>query len=77
MADRLDTPLETRRRFIRRPQLDEDASGKISESIARFLGTPRFIIYLTMFCLRLDRVEHRLGARRDRGSTTPRTGSRR
>jgi uncharacterized membrane protein len=51
VADRLDTPLETRRRFIRRPQLDEDASGKVSESIARFLGTPRFIIYLTVFCL--------------------------
>jgi uncharacterized membrane protein len=51
VADRLDTPLETRRRFIRRPQLDEDASGKISESIARFLGTPRFIIYLSVFCL--------------------------
>ena len=51
MADRLDTPLETRRRFIRRPQLDEDASGKISESIARFLGTPRFIIWLTIFCI--------------------------
>ncbi|WP_421734553.1 DUF1003 domain-containing protein [Cellulomonas sp.] len=51
MAERLDTPLETRRRFIRKPQLDEDASGKISESIARFLGTPRFIIYLTLFCL--------------------------
>jgi len=51
VADRLDTPLESRRRFIRRPQLDEDASGKISESIARFLGTPRFIIYLTLFCL--------------------------
>jgi uncharacterized membrane protein len=51
VAERLDTPLETRRRFIRRPQLDEDASGKISESIARFLGTPRFIIYLTVFCL--------------------------
>jgi uncharacterized membrane protein len=51
VADRLDTPLESRRRFIRRPQLDEDASGKVSESIARFLGTPRFIIYLTVFCL--------------------------
>lgn len=51
MADRLDTPLESRRRFIRRPQIDEDASGKISESIARFLGTPRFIIYLTVFCI--------------------------
>ena len=51
MAERLDTPLETRRRFIRRPQLDEDASGRVSESVARFLGTPRFIIYLTLFCL--------------------------
>ena len=73
MADRLDTPLETRRRFIRRPQLDEDASGKISESIARFLGTPRFIIYLTLFCLRLDRVE-RLGPGATCGSTRPRNG---
>ena len=61
MADRLDTPLETRRRFIRRPQLDEDASGKISESIARFLGTPRFIIYLTRVLPGLDRVERRWG----------------
>ena len=51
MADRLDTPRESRRSLIRRPQIDEDASGKISESIARFLGTPRFIIYLTIFCL--------------------------
>ena len=40
-----------RRVLIRRPQIDEDASGKISESIARFLGTPRFIIWLTVFCV--------------------------
>jgi uncharacterized membrane protein len=51
VADRLDTPRETRRVLIRRPQIDEDASGKISESIARFLGTPRFIIYLSVFCI--------------------------
>ena len=51
MAERLDTPRSTRRVLIRRPQIDEDASGKISESIARFLGTPRFIIYLTLFCI--------------------------
>ena len=51
MAERLDTPRSTRRVLIRRPQIDEDASGKISESIARFLGTPRFIIWLTIFCI--------------------------
>ena len=51
MPERLDTPRSTRRVLIRRPQIDEDASGKISESIARFLGTPRFIIWLTIFCV--------------------------
>jgi uncharacterized membrane protein len=51
VPERLDTPRSTRRVLIRRPQIDEDASGKISESIARFLGTPRFIIWLTIFCV--------------------------
>lgn len=51
MPERLDTPRSTRRVLIRRPQIDEDASGKISESIARFLGTPRFIIWLSIFCI--------------------------
>lgn len=51
MADRLDQPRETRRTLLPRPRLEEDASGKISESIARFLGTPRFIIWLTVFCV--------------------------
>jgi uncharacterized membrane protein len=51
VPERLDTPRTTRRVLIRRPQIDEDASGKISESIARFLGTPRFIIWLTVFCI--------------------------
>jgi len=51
VPERLDTPRTSRRVLIRRPQIDEDASGKISESIARFLGTPRFIIWLTIFCI--------------------------
>ena len=43
MPERLDTPRSTRRVLIRRPQIDEDASGKISESIARFLGTGKYL----------------------------------
>jgi uncharacterized membrane protein len=31
--------------------MDQDAVGKATEAIARFLGTPRFLIYLTVFCL--------------------------
>jgi uncharacterized membrane protein len=51
MAERLDTPKESRRSFVPRFQRDPDAFGKISEGIARFMGTPRFIFYLTMFCI--------------------------
>ncbi len=41
---RLDTPLE---RTSRRPHYDPDAFGRVSEQIARFLGTARFLVYLT------------------------------
>ncbi|MFS0703861.1 DUF1003 domain-containing protein [Cellulomonas sp. 179-A 9B4 NHS] len=50
MADRLDQPRETRRQLLPRVRVGEDASGRVSESVARFLGTPRFILYLTVFC---------------------------
>jgi len=43
---RLDTPLE---RAGRRPHYDPDAFGKLSEQIARFLGTARFLVYMTAF----------------------------
>ena len=43
---RLDTPLE---RTSRRPHYDPDAFGRISERIARFLGTARFLVYMTVF----------------------------
>jgi uncharacterized membrane protein len=49
VADRLDTPRESRRLVL--PRIEEDASGRVSESIARFLGTPRFILWLTAFCV--------------------------
>jgi uncharacterized membrane protein len=46
---RLDTPA-TQRRVISRPHYDPDAFGRLSERIARFLGTARFIVYMTAFC---------------------------
>jgi uncharacterized membrane protein len=51
MADRLDTPLAQRRALVPRIRLEQDAAGRASEAIARFLGTPRFLIYLTVFCI--------------------------
>jgi uncharacterized membrane protein len=51
VADRLDQPRETRRTLLPRPQFDEDTSGKIAERVARFLGTPLFIIWLSVFCV--------------------------
>ncbi|MEO3782235.1 DUF1003 domain-containing protein [Actinocorallia sp. B10E7] len=45
---RLDQPREVRRRFPR-PQYDPEVFGAISEKIARFLGTARFLVYMTVF----------------------------
>jgi len=49
MADRLDTPRDPRRSGLRRPQFEPDAFGRIAEAIARFMGTPRFLLYMTVF----------------------------
>ena len=48
----LDVPRESSRRVgrIRRPAWDAERFGVIGERIARFLGTWRFIGYLTVFC---------------------------
>ena len=51
MAERLDQPREVRRTLLPRPRFSPDSVGRVSEGIARFLGTPRFIVYLTVFCL--------------------------
>jgi uncharacterized membrane protein len=50
VADRLDTPKSARRSLLPRYRVDQDAVGRATEGIARFLGTPRFLIYLTIFC---------------------------
>jgi uncharacterized membrane protein len=43
---RLDQPRETRRRWL--PSYDPEAFGNFSERIARFLGTGRFIVWMTV-----------------------------
>ena len=45
----LDTPRETRRSL--RPNFDPEAFGRLSERFARFLGTARFLVYMTAFVL--------------------------
>ena len=47
---RLDTPRETRRRpLVRRPTYDADSFGSFAEQFARFMGTAKFLIYMTGF----------------------------
>ncbi|AYL38075.1 DUF1003 domain-containing protein [Streptomyces fungicidicus] len=45
-APRLDQPRAPRRRFL--PEWDPEAFGRLSERIARFLGTGRFIVWMTV-----------------------------
>ena len=52
MADRpsrsrLDTPKETRRKLVRRPSYDSDAFGSFAEQFARYMGTARFLMWMT------------------------------
>lgn len=51
MAERLDQPRSERRTLLPRPRFAPDVFGRVSEGIARFLGTPRFLLYLTLFCI--------------------------
>jgi uncharacterized membrane protein len=47
---RLDTPRESRRQpLVRRPAYDPDTFGTFAEQFARFMGTARFLIYMTGF----------------------------
>lgn len=45
--DRLDQPRELRRGL--RPHYDPDIFGRVAERIARFLGTGRFLVAMTVF----------------------------
>ena len=50
-AARLDTPRELRRHLVRRPAVPQDAFGSFAEKFARFMGTARFLIWMTLFVL--------------------------
>jgi uncharacterized membrane protein len=45
---RLDTPKEQRRQLIRTPTYDRDAFGVFAEQFARFMGTARFLMWMTV-----------------------------
>ncbi|WP_326825575.1 DUF1003 domain-containing protein [Streptosporangium sp. NBC_01639] len=47
MTERLDQPRQQGPRL--RPHYDPEAFGRLSEQIARFLGTARFLVYMTVF----------------------------
>jgi uncharacterized membrane protein len=49
MTARLDQPREIRRSLLPRPHYNPESFGRLSERIARFLGTARFIVYMTVF----------------------------
>ena len=51
MADRLDTPKEAKRSLLPTIKIEQDAFGRTAEGIARFMGTPRFLVYMTVFCI--------------------------
>ena len=48
-SGRLDTPKEQRRPLLRAPSYDHDAFGVFAEQFARFMGTARFLMWMTVF----------------------------
>jgi uncharacterized membrane protein len=47
----LDTPLSGRQRILPKFSPNPDAFGHATEGFARFMGTPQFLVYMTIFCL--------------------------
>jgi uncharacterized membrane protein len=47
-GSRLDTPQEQRHTLIRKPSYDRDAFGVFAEQFARFMGTARFLMWMTV-----------------------------
>jgi len=48
-AARLDQPREARRSLFTRPQVDPDTFGRFAEKFARYMGTAKFLVYMTGF----------------------------
>lgn len=51
MSDSLDTPKEFKRTILPRIETRPDAFGQVAEGTARFMGTPKFLAYMTVFCI--------------------------
>lgn len=50
-TDGLDTPRTARTRWFPRLSPNPDAFGHATENFARFMGTPQFLLYMTVFCV--------------------------
>jgi len=50
-GERLDTPRTIKRQLVRRPSYDSDAFGSFAERFARFMGTAKFLIWMTVFVI--------------------------
>lgn len=50
-ANRLDQPMALQKRRAWRSSMDPDAFGQFAESFARFMGTARFLAYMTAFVI--------------------------
>ena len=48
---RLDVPRDTRRKIVLRPNYDPEIFGKFAEKFARYMGTARFLAYMTVFVI--------------------------
>jgi uncharacterized membrane protein len=48
---RLDQPREARRALFTKPQVDPDTFGRFAEKFARYMGTAKFLVYMTVFVL--------------------------
>ena len=70
-ADRLDTPQAVRRQLVRRPSYDTDTFGVFAERFARFMGTAKFLIWMTAGRPRLGAVERPRARRPARSTSIP------
>ena len=50
-GNRIDQPREIRPTLIRRPSYDPDSFGRFAEKFARYMGTARFLLYMTVFVI--------------------------
>ncbi len=48
---RLDQPREASRSLFGRPAMDPDTFGRFAEKFARYMGTAKFLVYMTVFVL--------------------------